>query len=431
MYKFNHKKQKTKNYKKKTTKKNNKRNHKIKNIRKTKNIVGKNLTRKIWTGGILRRQQAGFRYFAMDFPNKTEINKHESILQNMLQTPSNITRNIFTSSLGFIGTIIIDGDFAKNDCDDIWALAYLSKNIKEINGIDNIKPRLLCGSLEGGIDIRTIAESDTNIAWTNVDFDAKTGNAWNYTWDEKTGSVTHRNRNFRILGNGPVLVYILGGVSKEEVASYEYLLQHNGEAIFCFIFQSPSNWNSHDPSKVPSNVRSGVSHTDTTNLETAVDNYTHLIRMLQARVNVIIVFTDFEREKRFYNIIYPLPVSSSEHQKHDAELEQKGDNDKLVKQEDNDRLVPKGGTAMISDDKYQSKLNTYIEGLAECYKRYHYELMYYDNMKPDGRAFVSNTKKIYRSKGTYIADLYTVYASLSNDENIKYTGLATLNIYSS
>ena len=69
MYRLYHKKHKTKNYKK-TTKKNNKRNHKIKNIRKTKNIVGKNLTRKIWTGGILRRQQAGFRYFAMDFPNK-------------------------------------------------------------------------------------------------------------------------------------------------------------------------------------------------------------------------------------------------------------------------------------------------------------------------------------------------------------------------
>ena len=133
--------------------------------------------------------------------------------------------------------------------------------------------------------------------------------------------------------------------------------------------------------------------------------------MLQTRVNVIIVFTDFEREKRLYNIKYPLPLSSSEHQKQDDEL--------------------KGGTAIISDNKYQIELNTYIEGLAECYRKYHYELMYYDNMKPDGRAFVSNTEKIYRSKGTYIADLYTVYASLTNDENIKYTGLATLNIYSS
>lgn len=422
MYRLYHKKHKTKNYKKKTTKKNNKRNHKIKNIRKTKNIVGKNLTRKIWTGGILRRQQAGFRYFAMDFPNKSENNKHESILKNMLQTPSNITRNIFTSSLGFIGTIIIDGDFAKNDCDDIWALAYLSKNINKINGIANKKPTLLCGSLEGGIDIKTIAESDTNIAWTNANLDVKTERVWKYTWDEKTGSVTHRNHKFRILENGPVLVYILGGVSKEEVESYDYLIAHNSDTIFCFIFQSPSNWNSHDPTKVPSNVRSGVSPTDTTNLATAVDNYTHLIRMLQARVNVIIVFTDFEREKRFYNIKYPLPVSSSEHQE---------DNDKLGIQGESDELLQKGGTAMISDNKYQNILNTYIEGLAECYRKYHYELMYYDNMKPDGRAFVSNTEKIYRSKGTYIADLYTVYASLSNDENIKYTGLATLNIYSS
>ena len=75
MYNYNQKKQKI--YKKKTTKKNNKRNnkrdykrnYKTKKIRKTKKFIGKNVTRKILTGG------GEHKYFTMDFPSKAEVDK--------------------------------------------------------------------------------------------------------------------------------------------------------------------------------------------------------------------------------------------------------------------------------------------------------------------------------------------------------------------
>lgn len=424
MYKFNHKKQKkykTKIYKKKlqkkTTKKNykknNKRNNKTKKVRKTKKFIGKNVTRKILTGG------GEHKYFTMDFPIKTEEDQHKDILKNMFTIPPKIERNNFTQDLGIITTIIIDGDFAKNDCDDIWALAFLSNNIGKINNEGQQQPTLICGSLNGGIDIETIATSDPNIMWKS-----KPDNNIEYTymWDENDGSV--KNRKIKNL-SGSVLIYILGGINKEEVESYKSLLESNNEVTFCFIFQSPSNWNGKNSlDKIPSNVRSGKKTSE--EIKEAVNNYINLINILKVRKNVLIVFTDFERDKRVYNIVYPLQIYTEE------ELLKSPDPTELPMHSFTKKIVTPtiGGTPIISDFKFQSNLNDYINQLPECYKPYHNELTSYDKMRPIRPEFIKNTEDILRrrDRGTFIADLYTMYASLTNDKNIIYTGLTEITI---
>ena len=89
-----------------------------------------------------------------------------------------------------------------------------------------------------------------------------------------------------------------------------------------------------------------------------------------------------------------------------------------------------GGTPIISDFKFQSNLNDYINQLHECYKPYHNELTSYDEMRPERPEFIKNTKDILRrrDRGTFIADLYTMYASLTNDKNIIYRGLTEITI---
>ena len=435
MYKFNHKKQKkykTKIYKKKlqkkTTKenykKNNKRNNKTKKVRKTKKFIGKNVTRKILTGG------GEHKYFTMDFPVKKNVDEHEDILRNMFTIPPKIERNKFTQDLGIITTIIIDGDFAKNDCDDIWALAFLSNNIGKINNEGQQQPTLICGSLNGGIDIKTIATSDPNIMW-----ESKQGNNIKYTymWDENDGSV--KNREIKNL-SGSVLIYILGGINEEEVKSYKSLLESNNEVTFCFIFQSPSNWNDKNGlDKIPSNVRSGKKTSE--EIKEAVNNYINLINILKVRINVLIVFTDFERDKRVYNIVYPLQIYTEEELRKSpspdpTKLPMPSFPRKIVRPTTN-IVTPTptiGGTPIISDSKFQSNLNDYINQLLECYKPYHNELTSYDEMRPERPEFIKNTKDILRKRdrGTFIADLYTMYASLTNDKNIIYRGLTEITI---
>lgn len=425
MYNYNQKKQKI--YKKKTTKKNNKRNnkrdykrnYKTKKIRKTKKFIGKNITRKILTGG-------GHKYFTMDFPAKTKKTEHAAILQNMFSTNPTIERNNFTQDLGIITTIIIDGDFAKNDCDDMWALAFLSKNIGKINNEGQQQPTLICGSLNGGINIKAIAESDLNIMWNSKPDD---NIQYTYNWNENDGSVQNRTiTNLR----GSVLIYILGGINKEEVKSYKSLLDSNSEVKFCFIFQSPSNWNGvksldekeYTLASIPSNVRSGKKERDA--IREAVNNYIELINILKSRANVLIVFTDFERDKRFYNIVYPLALYTEE------ELLNSPEPNTLPMPSFTKEIVATtfGGKPIISDFKFQSNLNTYINELPEYYKPYHTELTSYDEMLPKRPEFITNTEDILRrrDRGTFIADLYTMYASLTSDKNIIYTGLTEITL---
>ena len=244
-------------------------------------------------------QQA--KIFTINFPPRDNKVAHNHIFRNMLAQESSIGRNLFTHDIGPISTIVIDGDFAKNDCDDIWALAYLSKNIAKINGEGNPAPRIICGSLDGGIDIRQIGHQDPTIDWSG------------YRWAAESGSVQHRD----LTGlTGSVLIYILGGVNPAELQSYQHMIAKNPTANLCFIFQSPAQWTGSPPSNVRSgylfNAKIPQTSPENTNANASVAVFNELINTIKHAPNTRLIFTDFDRLKRYYNIKYlpaaePLP----------------------------------------------------------------------------------------------------------------------------
>jgi hypothetical protein len=172
-------------------------------IIRSKKTYKKYKTEKVFSGGAwgqsIAKTQSTNKFFSMSFPESKKTAQHENIFSEMLAVDSKIARNSIISDLEIISTIIIDGDFAKNDCDDIWALAYLSKNIGKVNG-DKPLPRLICGSLNGAVNMQSVISSDTNI-------------------DKETSGFVKTRRIRGLTGN--VIIYILGGVDDDEVVSYE------------------------------------------------------------------------------------------------------------------------------------------------------------------------------------------------------------------
>jgi hypothetical protein len=378
-------------------------NHK-KKMRKSRIIRSKKTYKKYKTGiifigggqrgqNVISTQQdstSSNKFFVMDFPKKSELLKHSNIFSNMLATNSNIERNSITSDLGIISTIIIDGDFAKNDCDDIWALAYLSKNISKVNG-DKPRPRLICGSLHGAVNMKSVITSDTNIN------------------KETSGLVKTR----RISGlNDTVLIYILGGIDDSEVISYIDLMTNNSEATkLCFIFQTPSNWELVRADKTPSNVRSGHDKDDLQSAQDAIDCYFNLLDNISRCKNAIVVFTDFERTKRVYTIKYPPATYVPE------------------------STMIIGPSVMqygiLADQDKQDLLHNYIDSLSTTYKDYHNLVDNYEKPNPNIKfnmaiSSVDGNQGILITHGSFIADLYTVYASLCNDANIIYRSISDI-----
>ena len=217
--------------------------------------------------------------YRMVLPNKEEKEKHDKIFENIFNPELQLTSNAIIQ--GSISTIIFDGDFAKNDCDDIWGLSFLLKHLSQINGNTEKSPELQCGFLHGSIE-KPIKELP--IAVHEV-----------------------YNRNLPSL-NGNILVYVLGGINQSEYESYKSMVLANKTCKFTFIFQAPSTWNyseNDEKHSVPSNVRAGQ-HLDK-NKEEAIKSMTinlSLIDFLHKQTNTKIVFTDFERPKRRYNVLY-------------------------------------------------------------------------------------------------------------------------------
>lgn len=373
-----HKKKYIKNCKTKTMRKS--------QIIRSKKMYKKYSTKIIFIGGGRRGQRAiltqpdsisSDKFFVMRFPEKTELVKHSDIFSNMLAINSNIKRNNITRDLGIISTIIIDGDFAKNDCDDIWALAYLSKNISKVNG-DGTPPKLICGSLNGAVNMTLVINGDTNI-------------------DKDTSGLVTRRSIDKLCDT--VLIYILGGVDDSEVASYIALITNNEGAKFCFIFQSPPQWELNNADKSPSNVRSGHGKDELQLAEAAIDSYFKLLTNIRGCTNAIVVFTDFERTKRVYTIKYELTSSGPSVMENDIKAHQ---------------------------DK-QDLLHNYIDNLSTTYRDYHKLVDNYEKPNPNTKFNTAIGKDgILIKHGSFIADLYTVYASLSDDANIKYESISDI-----
>ena len=341
-------------------------------------------------------QQA--KIFTMNFPPRENKVAHNKIFSNMLQPESSIARNQFTLDIGFISTIVIDGDFAKNDCDDIWALAYITKNIAKINGEGNPAPRIICGSLDGGIDIRQIGHQDLTIDWSG------------YRWAPESGSVQHRD----LTGlTGSVLIYILGGVNPTELQSYQHMIAKNPTANLCFIFQSPAQWTGSPPSNVrsgyPFNARIPQASSENTNANASVAVFYELINTVKHAPNTRLVFTEFDRLKRYYNIKY-LPDGSITPE------------------------TPVAGKDGLNGDEH-TILGNYLTTINPIYKPYHINLQSYNGAAPNRPAFnvaksVDQNGKpgILIKYGTFLADLYTVYASLTHDANIEYAPISDIAI---
>jgi hypothetical protein len=321
----------------------------------------------------------------MSFPESKKTAQHENIFSEMLAVDSKIARNSIISDLEIISTIIIDGDFAKNDCDDIWALAYLIKNIGKVNG-DKPLPRLICGSLNGAVNMQSVISSDTNI-------------------DKETSGFVKTRRIRGLTGN--VIIYILGGVDDDEVVSYEDLMTNNTGAIkLCFIFQSPPIWNHTDANKAPSNVRSGYDELD--HAKSAVKCFFLLLKKINACNNAIAVFTDFERTKRVYTIKYPYATSVSE--------------STMI-------IGPSVFQNSNRDDQdKQDLLHNYIDSLSTTYKDYHNLVDNYEKPNPNIKfnMAISSVDGTLIKYGSFIADLYTVYASLGNNTNIIYKSISDI-----
>ena len=377
-------------------------NRKTKNMRKSQIIRSKKMYKKystgtIFIGGGLRgqsiltdqRSKSLNKFFVMRFPEKDKFLEHSKIFSNMLAINSNIERNSITSRLRRISTIIIDGDFAKNDCDDIWALAYLSKNISKVNE-GQPPPRLICGSLNGAVDMTSVINSDTNI-------DTAT-----------SGHVQTRD----ISGlYDTVLIYILGGVDESEVESYIKLMTNNKGAMFCFIFQSPPQWKPVTADKSPSNVRAGHGKDELLAAQAAIDYYFTLLEYIIKNTNAIVVFTDFERTKRVYTIKYELTSS---------EPEPTINNGPFV-------MVNIDDEPVMADPDKQTLLDKYIGSLSTTYTDYHKSVDNYKKLNPDTKFNTAiGEDGILIKYGSFIADLYTVYASLCNDANIVYESIADI-----
>jgi hypothetical protein len=385
-------------HKTKKTLKNHKKMRKSRIIR-SKKTYKKYKTGIVFIGGGRRGQKAiptqegstsSNKFFVMDFPEKSELLMHSNIFSNMLATNSNIERNCITRDLGIISTIIIDGDFAKNDCDDIWALAYLSKNISNINR-NKPRPRLICGSLNGAVNMEPVISSDTNID------------------KETSGLVSAR----RISGlNDTVLIYILGGIDDSEVQSYIDLMTNNkGATKLCFIFQTPSKWELVSADKTPSNIRSGYGKDDLQSAQDAIECYFNLLDNISRCKNAIVIFTDFERTKRVYTIKYPRATSVSE-------------STMII----GPSVIENGKPA---DKDKQDLLHNYIDSLTTTYKDYHNLVDNYEKPNPNIKfnmaiSSVVGNEGILITQGSFIADLYTVYASLCEDVNIIYKSISDI-----
>ena len=376
-------------------------NRKTKNMRKSQIVRSKKMYKKystgtIFIGGVLagqsivtdQRCKSLNKFFVMRFPEKDKFLEHSKIFDNMLAINSNIERNSITSCLRRISTIIIDGDFAKNDCDDMWALAYLSKNISKVN-VGQEPPILICGSLDGAVDMRSVIANDTNI--------------------DRAASGHVQTRHISGLYD-TVLIYILGGVDDSEVASYIKLMTNNTAAMFCFIFQSPPQWKLDTADKHPSNVRAGYGNDELPRARAAIDNYITLLEYIIRNPNAIVVFTDFERTKRVYTIKYEFTSSESE----------STINNKPFVMVNIDAEQPVG-----ADPGKQELLDNYIDSLSPTYTDYHKSVDSYKKLNPNAKFIKAiGENGILIKYGSYIADLYTVYASLCNDDNIVYESIA-------